>query len=63
VAVWSGAAAPELLAGGARAAGQPPPAVPAPLPPGGFYLSAGEIPAGWEVDAVRSLVRPPPVTL
>jgi hypothetical protein len=63
VAAWSGASAPELLAGGARAAGQPPPAAPGPLPPGGFYLSAGEIPAGWEVDAVRSLVRPPPVTL
>lgn len=57
VAVWSGATAAELLAGGARAAGQPPPPVPAPLPPGGFYLSAGEIPTGWEVGAVRSLVR------
>ena len=63
VAAWSGASARELLAGGARAAGQPPPAVPAPLPPGGFYLSAGEIPPDWEVGAVRSLVLPPPVTL
>jgi hypothetical protein len=27
------------------------------LPPGGFYLTAGEIPAAWEVGAVRSLVR------
>ena len=63
VAAWSGASASELLAGGARAAGQPPPAVPAPLPPGGFYLSAGEIPAEWEVGAVRSLVRRSPVTL
>ena len=57
VAAWSGASSAELLAGGARVAGQPPPPVPAPLPPGGFYLSAGEIPAGWEVGAVRSLVR------
>jgi len=63
VAAWSGVSAPELLAGGARAAGQPPPAVPAPLPLGGFYLSAGEIPADWGVDAVRSLVRRSPVTL
>lgn len=63
VAAWSGASARELLAGGARAAGQPPSAVSAPLPPGGFYLSAGEIPACWEVDAVRSLVLQPPVTL
>jgi hypothetical protein len=70
VAAWSGVTAAELLAGGAAAAGQPPPAgqaqpagqpqpaVPAPLPPGGFYLSAGEIPADWPVDSVRSLVRP-----
>jgi hypothetical protein len=56
VAAWSGASAAELLAGGARVAGPPSP-VPASLPPGGFYLSAGEIPAGWEVGAVRSLVR------
>jgi hypothetical protein len=63
VAAWSGASARELLAGGARAAGQPPPADPAPLPPGGFYLSAGEIPAEWEVGAVRSLIRRSPVTL
>ena len=64
VAAWSGATAAELLAGGVMAAGQPPsagqppPAVPAPLPPGGFYLSADEIPADWPVDSVRSLVRP-----
>lgn len=49
-------------------AGQPPPARdsvtglalspgPAPLPPGCFYLSPGEIPVGWPVDTVRSLVR------
>ena len=60
VAAWSGATAAQLLAGGARAAGQPPAPVPAPLPPGGFYLSAGEIPANWEVSAVRSLVRQVP---
>lgn len=60
VAVWSGTTAAGLLAAGAKAAGQPPPPVPAPLPPGGFYVSAGEIPAGWEVDAVRSLVRQVP---
>lgn len=60
VAVWAGVTAAELLAAGAGAAGQPPPSVPGPLPPGGFYLSAGEIPADWPVDAVRSLVRPGP---
>ncbi len=60
VGVWSGTTAAELLTGGARAAGQPPPPVPRPLPPGGFYLSAGEIPASWEVSVVRSLVRQPP---
>jgi hypothetical protein len=57
VAAWSGVTAAELLAGGAAAAGQPPPPVPAPLPPGAFYLTAGEIPPGSPVDAVRSLVR------
>ncbi len=65
VAAWSGATAAELLGHGARVAGQPPPPVPAsqpppvppPLPPGGFYLSAGEIPASLEVAAVRSLVH------
>jgi hypothetical protein len=35
----------------------PPPPAPAPLPPGGFYLTPGEIPVDWPVDAVRSLVR------
>jgi hypothetical protein len=57
VAAWSGVTAAELLAGGAVAAGQPPPQVPAPLPPGVFYLTAGEIPPASPVDAVRSLVR------
>jgi hypothetical protein len=89
VAAWAGVTASELLAAGATAAGQPPPApanvtgppppadaaagqpppaepsvtgrppssAPAPLPPGGFYLSPGEIPAGWPVDAVRAMVR------
>jgi len=47
---------PELLAAGAAAAGQPPSSRPAPLPSGGFYLSPGEIPPDWPVDAVRSLV-------
>jgi hypothetical protein len=42
---------------GRGAPGQPPSAGPAPLPPGGFYLTQGEIPADWPVDAVRSLVR------
>ncbi len=57
VAAWSGVTAAELLATGATAAGQPPPSAPAPLPPGAFYLSRGEIPADWPVDTVRSLVR------
>ena len=89
-AAWAGVTAPELLAAGATAAGQPPPApasvtgppppapasvtgppppapasvtgpppssAPAPLPSGGFYLSLGEIPASWPVDAVRAMVR------
>ena len=57
VAAWSGVTAAELLAGGAVAAGQPPPPVPAPPPPATFYLTAGEIPPGSPVDAVRSLVQ------
>jgi hypothetical protein len=57
VAAWAGVTAAELLAAGAAAAGQPPSSRPAPLPPGGFYLSPGEIPADWPVDAVRSLVH------
>jgi hypothetical protein len=58
VAAWSGVTAAELLAAGATAAGQPP--GPAPLPPGGFYLTEGEIPVAWPVDAIRSLLRPLP---
>jgi hypothetical protein len=61
VAAWSGVTAAELLAAGAAAAGQPPPPTPAalpPLPPGGFYLTAGEIPVAWPVNTVRSLLRP-----
>ena len=57
VAAWSGVTAAELLAAGAGAAGQPPSSVPGPLPPGGFYTSAGEIPPGWPVDTVRSMIR------
>jgi hypothetical protein len=69
VAAWAGVTAAGLLSAGATAAGQPPPETslpgpppapglaPPPLPPGGFYLTPGEIPAGWPVDAVRSLVR------
>jgi hypothetical protein len=57
VAAWSGATAPDLLSAGATAAGQPPPPVAAPLPPGGFYLTPDEIPADQPVDAVRSLIR------
>jgi hypothetical protein len=48
-------------AGQSSLAGQPPPptsVVLPPLPPGGFYLSAGEIPAGWSVATVRSLLSP-----
>jgi hypothetical protein len=57
VAAWEGATAADLLAAGATAAGQPPPSVPAPLPPGAFYLTPGEIPPDQPVDAVRSLIR------
>lgn len=68
VAAWSGVTAAQLLAAGAiavgqplpsdaAAAGQPPSSLLGPLPPGGFYLSPGELPADWPVDAVRSLVR------
>jgi len=70
VAAWAGVTAAELLAAGAGVAGQPPSVPellaaaadqppssgPAPLPSGGFYLSPGEIPPDWSVDAVRSLV-------
>jgi hypothetical protein len=58
LAAWSGVTAAELLAAGATAAGQPPPAdqqsPPAPLPPGGFHLTAGEIPAETPVAVVRA---------
>lgn len=57
VAAWAGVTAFDLLAAGAHAAGQPPSSPLAQLPPGAFYLSQDEIPAGWPVDAVRSLVR------
>jgi hypothetical protein len=57
VAAWEGATAADLLAAGATAAGQPPPSVPAPLPPGAFYLTPGEIPPDQPVDAVRSMLR------
>jgi hypothetical protein len=63
VAAWEGVTAADLLAAGATAAGQPPtsaqppPSVPAPLPPGAFYLTPGEIPPDQPVDAVRSLLR------
>jgi len=57
VAAWSGVTAADLLAAGATAAGQPPPSVPAPLPPGAFYLTPGEISPDQPVDAVRSLLR------
>jgi hypothetical protein len=36
---------------------QPGPSRSAPLPPGGFYLTPGEIPPDWPVDTVRSLIR------
>jgi hypothetical protein len=57
VAAWSGTAAAALLSAGATAAGQPPPPEPAPLPPGGFYLTPDEIPPHQPVDTVRSLIR------
>jgi len=57
VAAWEGATAADLLAAGATAAGQPPASVPASLPPGAFYLTAGEIPPDSPVDAVRALIR------
>ena len=63
VAAWSGVTAADLLAAGVTAAGQPwpsaqpPPSGLAPLPPGAFYLTPGEIPPDSPVDAVRSLVR------
>jgi len=57
VAAWAGATAADLLSAGATAAGQPPPSVPAPLPPGAFYLTPDEIPPDTPVDTVRSLVR------
>ena len=62
IAAWEGATAADLLAAGATAAGQPPPSVPAPLPPGAFYLTPGEIPPDQPVDAVRSLLRQLPRT-
>lgn len=63
VAAWSGVTAADLVAAGVTAAGQPwpsaqpPPSGLAPLPPGAFYLTPGEIPPDSPVDAVRSLVR------
>jgi hypothetical protein len=57
IAAWEGVTAADLLAAGATAAGQPPPSVPAPLPPGAFYLTPGEIPPDQPLDAVRSLLR------
>jgi hypothetical protein len=63
VAAWSGVTAADLLAAGATAAGeppaagQPPAAVPAPPPPGVFYLTPDEISPDSPVDAVRSLLR------
>jgi len=57
IAAWEGVTAADLLGAGATAAGQPPPSVPASLPPGAFYLTAGEIPPDQPVDAVRSLLR------
>jgi len=37
--------------------GEPASPVPTPLPPGGFHLTADELPGDWPVDAVRSLIR------
>jgi hypothetical protein len=60
VVVWEGASPRELLAGGARRVGVPVhahvwPDVPQ-LPDGGFYTTAGEIPAHSEIDDVQRLV-------
>jgi hypothetical protein len=59
VAVWDGATAKELLAAGAPRAGVPiaPGGEPPPLPAGGFYITAGELPAEADVDWFHRITR------
>ena len=59
VAVWAGATAEELLAAGARRVGVAiaPGGEPPPLPPGGFYTTAGELPAGTDVEWFHRIAR------
>lgn len=59
VAVWEGATAEELLAAGARRAGVTiaPGGEPPPLPPGGFYTTAGELPPDTDVDWFHRIAR------
>jgi hypothetical protein len=61
VAVLSGASAEDLLAAGARRAGVPigvgDAADVAPLPPGGFYVSRGELDPEAAIDQLTALVE------
>lgn len=61
VAVWAGATPEELLAAGARRVGVPvAPGQRGPLPPlpgGGFYTTAGELPGDVDVESFETLVR------
>jgi hypothetical protein len=58
VAVAAGVTPETLLARGARRVGVPVAlgSAPPPLPAGGFYLTAEELPPDADVDAVRALV-------
>lgn len=59
IAVWEGATAEELLAAGARRVGvaiAPGGELP-PLPEGGFYTTAGDLPADTDVDWFRQIAR------
>jgi hypothetical protein len=59
VAVWEGATGAELVQAGARRVGIPVTvgaASPPPLPPGGFWTTAGELPAQTEVEWLHELV-------
>jgi hypothetical protein len=59
VAVWEGATAEELLTAGARRAGVAiaPGGEPPPLPAGGFYTTAGELPRETDVDWFQRIAR------
>jgi hypothetical protein len=58
VSVWSGARPDELLAAGARRVGVPlrPEDAAPELPPGGFYTTAGELPAETDLDWLHAVV-------